>query len=80
MQEHLPRSAVAGLRRRLSVARRTRLRQYNRADAGATKQKLHGLNIVGSAEACTCIIAGQPIITPASIAADGDVELIHSNF
>jgi hypothetical protein len=35
MQGHLPKPAAAGICRRLSVARRTRPRQYNRAKDGA---------------------------------------------
>ncbi len=68
------------------LGREQKLRDLNIADAAVTAliaarwQKHPDCMAAGSAEACTRIIQDQPIVTPASIAADSDVELIYSDF
>jgi hypothetical protein len=80
----LPRLAFAAAG--IDLGREQRLRDLNIADAAvaaliaARWQKHPDCKSAGSAEACTRIIQDQPIITPASIAADSDVELIYSDF
>lgn len=80
----LPRLAFAAAG--IDLGREQKLRDLNIADAAVTAliaarwQKHPDCKAAGSAEACTRIIAGQPIVTPASIAADSDVDLIYSDF
>ena len=80
----LPRLAFAAAG--IDLGREQQLRDLNIADAAVTAliaarwQKHPDCWSAGSAEACTRIIQVQPIVTPASIAADSDVELIYSDF
>ncbi len=80
----LPRLAFAAAG--IDLGREQKLRDLNIADAAVTAliaarwRKHPDCKSAGSAEACTRIIQDQPIVTPASIAADSDVELIYSDF
>ena len=80
----LPRLAFAAAD--IDLGREQKLRDLNIGDGAvaaliaARWQKHPDCKSAGSAEACTRIIQDQPIVTPASIAADSDVELIYSDF
>ena len=80
----LPRLAFAAAG--IDLGSEQRLRDLNIGDAAvaaliADRWERHpDCATAESAEACTRIIADQPIVTPASIAADSDVEMIYSDF